>query len=1213
MSNTTRLFMRILLIGIALESVLVKAKAEPPIEVFQEQVQPLINKYCTRCHNVDKMTSGVRVDNFTGEFPDNSLFHWRDIGKQLSLEAMPPESEAQPTPEEREFLVKWIKNEIAAARARNSEKNGSIRRLTVAQYRNTLQDLLGIHDELTDILPADGVSEDGFLNNEETLLLSPLLLESYFEIAAKGLDRAIVDPTQEPVIQTFRMDLGESINPAPENEGLILGANSLLLRNQDFEVVELAPEKPFEYEQFLMQRKFRFVEGYQGNATVRGWREYDSIYHAVFACMRGTPGYPKGMAYQALPEGLALRPAIPSREIFGQSSTYGPQSNFKISLRELPDTGSFRVTVNAAKYDDALLLENTHPTVNSTILKSIAVSEPTKTQTISISESGIYQLDAYQTLPSLDGIPADGSKLKEGLIGHWTFNDSLTTTPALEKLTGEFQDNATFIESPFQKALAVDGQNDAFVVARSDNMNVGDNPFTVSAWIRPTELRQGGIVCLGRYNWTHGWYLDMPNNQGVIRIETVHNQNQSNGTVQSAPGIIRVNQWQHITAVVRPGTNDTRIYVNGFQVAQGTINKNNLDNLKVNLNIGRIEGAQQFKGEIDEVRIYRRALHESEIKALMQEGEQFLSAPPVPVKPADLTVHVDHRQFTASLRKPAFAVFHLGQGEHQIRADFKGPTPIQLYLTRLDNDHDTAREFAAFSKRAPRIGVHVGLRRDCGSTLDRVGKPVAVAGIDLQDFIFEGAMANYPNPNRDPLNPNYLAGMREIGVISEYTDGRDMPRLLIRSIEFEGPFYETWPPKTHQAIFIHSNHQNEPSTYAREILDNFGARAFRRPLSKTESDSLHKVWSESFEDSEDFVSSIKDALIVTLTSPQFLFLIESSESPEGEPLNPYELASKLSYFLWNSGPDEELLALAEKDELEKQLPVQVDRLIADTRFRQAMQEFTSQWLQLDKFDVVEIDAEMYPNLTRDFRLELRKEPIRYLEYLITNNLPLQNLIQSEFILANEQTANYYGIPEQVETGFEFQAVKVNQPQLGGLLSTAGVLSGLSNGRESNPVKRGAWLARKIIAEPPADPPPNVPALNEAQEGLTLAEKLLLHRDQQGCRKCHEGIDPWGLPFEQFDAGGIWKKNASEIGSQSTLPDSTEIDGFLALREYLANERIDQVAFSFLKHMTTYAVGRSLSYNEIETLKEKQLQLKADGYRMRNMVRFIVTSQAFLEK
>ena len=239
-------------------------------------------------------------------------------------------------------------------------------------------------------------------------------------------------------------------------------------------------------------------------------------------------------------------------------------------------------------------------------------------------------------------------------------------------------------------------------------MNVGDNPFTVSAWIRPTELRQGGIVCLGRYSWTHGWYLDMPNNQGIIRIEQSHTQNQSNGTVHSAPGIIHVNKRQPITAVVRPGTTDTRIYVNGFQVAQGTINKNNLDNPKVNLNIGRIEGSQQFKGQIDEVRIYRRALHESEIKALMQGGEQFLSAPPV--KPADLTVHIDHRQFTGSLKTPAFAALHLEKGEHTIRAEFKGATPIQLYLTRLGDNHPTGKQFTTFSKRAPRIGVHVGLR-----------------------------------------------------------------------------------------------------------------------------------------------------------------------------------------------------------------------------------------------------------------------------------------------------------------------------------------------------------------------------------------------------------------------------------------------------------------------------------------------------------------------
>ena len=1184
---------------------------EPPVAAFQKQVQPLITKYCTRCHNVDMMTSGVRVDNFTGEFADDSLFHWRDVAKQLSLEAMPPEDEIQPTVQEREFLVEWIETEIAAARARNSEKNGSIRRLTVAQYRNTLQDLLGIQDELTDILPADGVSEDGFLNNQETLLLSPLLLESYFEIAAKGLDRAIVDPNEKPVIQTFRMDLGEDINPEPEKDNLILGANSLLLRNQDFEVVELAPQKPFEYEQFLMQRKFRFVEGYQGNATVRGWREYDSIYHAVFACIRGTGGYPKGLPYQAIPQGLALRPAIPSPEIFGQSSTYGPQANFKISLRELPDAGRFRVTVNAAKYDDALLLDQSHKPAVTKNLDTIAVPESIKTQTVHIPQAGVYQVDAFATPPSLDGITADATRLKEGLIGHWSLNEGLNSQANDNQLAGILEGEAKTIDSPFGKGLAVDGQGDALVIDRHESMNVGDQPFTVSVWIRPTELRQGGIVCLGRYSWTHGWYLDMPNNRGVIRIETANGNNQANGTVQSDAGIIQVNQWQHVTAVVRPGTADTRIYVNGFQVAKGTINKANLDNPAVKLNIGRIEASKEFKGEIDEVRIYKRALDPAEIKALMAGGEQFIKAPPV--KPKQLKLHVDHRQFTASLGQPAFAVLALDKGEHKIRTEYASANPIQLYLTRLGDNTELAKKFTAFSKRSPRIGVHVGLRRDCGSTLNRVGRPHAIATTELANYVFEGAMANYPNPNRDPLNPNYLAGMREIGVISEYTDGRDMPRLLIKSIEFEGPYYEAWPPKTHSAIFIDSENKTNPNLYAREIIDHFATRAFRRPVTAAESESLFQVWKESYQQSNDFIDSVKDALLVTLTSPQFLFLIEASDSPEGEPLTSYELASKLSYFLWNSAPDQPLLNLADTNDLEQHLAEQVDRMVADTRFRRAMQEFTSQWLQLDKFDVVEIDAKQYPNLTRDFRLELRKEPIRYLEYLITNNLPLKNLIHSDFVLANEQVANYYGFPERIESGFEFEVVKVQEDQLGGILSSASVLSGLSNGRESNPVKRGAWLARKIIAEPPADPPPNVPALNEAQEGLTLAEKLLLHRDQQGCRKCHEGIDPWGLPFEQFDAGGIWKTQASKIIAKSTLPDTTEVDGFVALREYLANDRIDQVAFSFLKHMTTYAIGRSLSYNEIETLKEKQLELKADGYRMREMIRFVVTSDAFLEK
>jgi hypothetical protein len=172
------------------------------------------------------------------------------------------------------------------------------------------------------------------------------------------------------------------------------------------------------------------------------------------------------------------------------------------------------------------------------------------------------------------------------------------------------------------------------------------------------------------------------------------------------------------------------------------------------------------------------------------------------------------------------------------------------------------------------------------------------------------------------------------------------------------------------------------------------------------------------------------------------------------------------------------------------------------------------------------------------------------------------------------------------------------------------MAGLSDGRESNPVKRGAWLARKIIAEPPADPPPNVPVLKE-MAGLTLRQRIEQHRSQPACRQCHAKIDPWGVAFEQFDAGGRLKPQP--VDAKSTLPDNTEINGAEELKRYLAGDRIDQVAFSFLKNLTTYSTGRTLTYSELAYLKQDGLKLKANGYRMQDMIRYVVNSKAFLEK
>jgi len=1178
-----------------------------PLETsFQQLVKPFLEQHCVQCHNADMMTSGVRVDHLDATLQERHLRLWEAVRKNIRDETMPPKGLPQPTSDERQRTVEWITRALDVARSRPTPKNGLVRRLTVSQYGNTLRELLLLEDDLTEALPPDAVSRDGFVNNAETLQLSPLLMEAYLEIAEEALNRSIVDPKTKPAIQNFRVDLGASINSQPFPEELILGADSLLLANQDFVVTQLTPRKPFTFEPQFMQTKYRFIEGYAGNDTVRGWREFDSIYHSVFACMRGKRGYPKGDAYSTVPQGLLLRPAIPSDEIFGGDGTYGPRANFKISLRELPDYGRFRVTVMAAKYNDGLLLDSGSPPQAAEGSDSIVSRDLKSPQTLTIPKAGIYQVDVYASARSDAPIPADVTRLNEGLTGSWPLDGDASGPAGPATLEGD----ARFVDSPFGKAVSLDGDGDAVVIPRHNAVNVGDGDFTVAAWIHPQQLRTAGIVALGVSSWAHGWTLDMPDSQGILRIRTTGPDNEPNGTVSSPPGTLRVNAWQHVAAVVRRAKKETRLYVNGYPVGKGEIGPANLDNPKVNLHLGRLPGAQPFQGELDEVRLYRRALGEAEIQGLLEPGRKFVQRPPE--KPPVLTLTLGDRQFSGTLEQPAFLVVRLEAGVRQLDAKLTGVTGLdRIVLTPLVAEHEASQRFCTFERRSPRIGVHLGLRRDCGSTLAPIGAPQTVASDKLSRFVFAGAIRNFPSPDVEKDNVNYLAGIREIAVHSEYTDGRDMPRLLVRSVEFEGPIYETWPPPSHRKIFIDSALRHDLPVYAREIIRQFATRAYSRPITAEEEASLLKVFRKSFAAGPNFQQSVKDALQVVLTSPQFLFLIEKSGTPKPEALDDHELASKLSYFLWNGPPDRATLKLAASGMLRKQLDAEVGRMIDDARFSQFATQFTSQWLSLDKFDVLEPDRKQFPKLTRDARAQLRQEPVQFMQYLIRNNLPVRNLIASDFLVANEVVASYYDLAGKTEGGFQFVPIRHGRPELGGMLTQAAIMAGLSDGRESNPVKRGAWLARKIIAEPPDPPPPNVPELQEDTRNLSLRERLERHRNQPACAQCHARIDPWGIALEEFDAGGRLKPQP--VAAHSTLPDNTEVSGTNDLKRYLSQDRIDQVAFSVLKHLATYATGRSLTYNELNDLKRDELRLKADGYRMKDMVRFVVNSKLFLEK
>jgi len=303
-------------LGLSSQFVPSQASAATADPQFEQVVTPFFRQNCVKCHNVDNSTAGVRVDTLDPAFRDEQIKAWEAVRHRISTGTMPPKGMPQPSAAERQQIAEWIGRGLEVARLRPAPRNGQVLRLTVAQYRNTLRELLRLDDDLTAALPPDAVSKDGFLNNRDTQQVSPLQMEAFFEIAEKALDRAIVDPTSKPSIQNFRVDLGAGVNPAPLTEKLVLGAGSQLLDNSDVLVTQLKPTKPFPFEPFFMRTKYRFIEGYRGNDTVRGWRDYDSIYHAVFADMRGSGGYPKGAAYGTVPEGLLLRPAIPTEEMF---------------------------------------------------------------------------------------------------------------------------------------------------------------------------------------------------------------------------------------------------------------------------------------------------------------------------------------------------------------------------------------------------------------------------------------------------------------------------------------------------------------------------------------------------------------------------------------------------------------------------------------------------------------------------------------------------------------------------------------------------------------------------------------------------------------------------------------------------------------------------------------------------------------------------------
>ena len=452
--------------------------------------------------------------------------------------------------------------------------------------------------------------------------------------------------------------------------------------------------------------------------------------------------------------------------------------------------------------------------------------------------------------------------------------------------------------------------------------------------------------------------------------------------------------------------------------------------------------------------------------------------------------------------------------------------------------------------------------------------------------------------------------------ISNATGGEERLKVLIDHVEISAPFHEQWPPKSHTDIFFASENKADETAYGREVLNRFLRRVWRRPVGSQEADRFMALFAKYRPEFKTFEEAMVEVLATTLATPEFLYLTQRAaadgiKSPVR--ISELELASRLSIFLWSSIPDEELLRLAEKGDLRKPevLADQVKRMLEDPRSRRFPQHFVEQWLGLDGLNSV---THLPAGPLRD---AIQEEPIALFEEILKHNHSIMDFIHSDYAVVNERLAAHYGIPKVY--GPHFRKVPIaTQAHRGGLLTGAAFLAMNSDGKDSHPLKRGVWVLKRILHDPPPPPPPDVPKVdltNPEILKMTLKERIADHRDNAACASCHSRIDPWGIAFENYDAFGVFRTHIDKkpVDATSELFNRQTLAGVDGLKGYLLADRQDQFAGALVHKLTAYALGRPLTFGDRSEIEDLTARFRRRGDGLRDLIQLIVSSNLFNSK
>jgi mono/diheme cytochrome c family protein len=433
---------------------------------------------------------------------------------------------------------------------------------------------------------------------------------------------------------------------------------------------------------------------------------------------------------------------------------------------------------------------------------------------------------------------------------------------------------------------------------------------------------------------------------------------------------------------------------------------------------------------------------------------------------------------------------------------------------------------------------------------------------------------------------------------------------FLDSILFIGPFPAKTEKESRRKILI-----CDPATgraCVERIVAALARRAYRRPVARGEVEALLRIAAMAQRDGQPVEKGLQLAIQAMLVSPNFLFHIERETGPQNRPISEFELASRISYFLWSSMPDDELLGLAEAGRLRATLDRQVGRMLADSRAAAFAENFAGQWLETRNLDVVKPDPDKFPEWDPELRDAMKRETSLFFEYVLRENRPISDFLNAGYTFLNQRLARHYGV--EGVTGSDFRRVELppGSPR-GGILSQASVLTVSSYPTRTSPVIRGKYVLQNILGAPPPPPPPDVPVLDESAIGATMSlrEQLEKHRTDATCAACHSKMDPLGFGLENYNAIGKWRDMDGKfpVDASGILPNGKTFSTPAEMRAILISQ-LPQFSRTLTEKMLTYALGRGLKPYDSRAVDTINQELERDGYRFQRLIHQIVNSLPF---